>query len=107
MAGERVYLPTRDPIIVSNLKNNLNVIKSRSKKVFKELGFAFKDSIIKIDDHIQETFGYDTDKPEIKILIGKANWSMVYLVAPNPRTKYSTFTIGNNEQPGSKEGIKT
>lgn len=102
MRGERVYLPTRDFVIIENLKNHLNVLKSQAKKTFKELGFEFKNSVIKIDNYIREIKLKQVGNgvPENSFIIREEDtWSVVYLVAAKPSQKYSTFIIGNNDQP--------
>lgn len=82
--GQVVRIPN-DPGLAKQLYNHLNVIKSREKRIFADLGLDFISSVISVEPfgkHLNpETF----DGFEIK------------LIAPKKRRKYTTFIIQPNE----------
>lgn len=46
LKGEQVVIPTIESDVIAQLKNHLQVIKSRDKKVFKSLGLDFTSAVI-------------------------------------------------------------
>lgn len=114
--GQVVRIPN-DPIAAEQLKNHLNVIKSREKKLFLDLGLDFISSIISVTEvKSPQAYIYDpktikpedlTSKifrtlPEAAIPIPNSIQVIGYevkLVAPKKRRTYTAFVIKNEPAP--------
>lgn len=85
--GQTVKIPN-DPILASQLYKHLNVIKSRTKKLFKELGLDFPTTIVSVipqqDQQTQQIY-YD-----------------IKLEAPKEYRKYTAFVLEESNGPSSK-----
>lgn len=119
--GQVVKIPN-DPVAAEQLKNHLNVIKSREKKLFLDLGLDFISSIISVTevksppqylydpskinpDQITEAITADQfvklghlaaiEIPKTAQIVGYE----VKLVAPKKRRTYTAFVIKNEPSP--------
>lgn len=81
--GETVRIGN-DPVIADQLKNHLNVIKSREKKFFLDHGLDFISSTISVLCIVSPT-GPETTHYEIK------------LIAPKKRKTFTAFVVKANE----------
>lgn len=90
LSGLVVKIPP-DESLANQLKNHLNVIKSREKKLFLSLGLDFTSSIISVKfiDAVILT--------EAKLII--APYYSITLMAPKVRRKYTVFSIQQQEAP--------
>lgn len=86
--GQTVRLPN-DPVLVDQLKNHLNVIKSREKKLFESLGLDFLSSVISVT----KLHGSD-------ISTGPFECYEIKLKAPKKRRTYSVFSIQETDVEG-------
>lgn len=117
LAGEVVKIPN-DPQLVEQLRNHLNVIKSRDKKLFKSLGLDFTASVIKIEfKELPTAFIYDPkiiNPEELNKTVGcmqflpreaqpitiiPSGFYEIKLVAPKIRKRYPVFTIEEDGEP--------
>lgn len=87
--GQVVRIPN-DPVLAKQLYNHLNVIKSREKRIFADLGLDFISSVVSVEF-------IATQVDESKKTITPAH-HVVKLVAPKKRRKFTAFVI-NDEQP--------
>lgn len=78
--GQVVRIPN-DPVAAQQLKNHLNVIKSREKRIFADLGLDFLSSVVSVLSTPEQ------DAFEVK------------LIAPKKRRKYTTFLINHEPSP--------
>lgn len=90
LKGAVVRIPN-DPVLAKQLQNHLNVIKSREKRIFSDLGLDFTSSVIKI-----------IPQPEVPVNacgdpIFPIQYYEIKLVAPKKRRKYPAFVIQDHE----------
>lgn len=81
--GQTVRIPN-DPGLAQQLKNHLNVIKSREKKLFESLQLDFISSVVSVEIFPPQQIGE-------KYIV--AGYCEIKLVAPKKRRKYTTFLI--------------
>lgn len=107
LKGEIVRIPN-DPIVASQLKNHLNVIKSREKKLFLDLGLDFISSVISVEcvpivqyfDEQKQAW-LDTKPGQalpLPICHKAIDLYEVKLIAPKKRNKYSCFVIKEEQE---------
>lgn len=97
--GHTVRIPN-DPILANQLKNHLNVIKSREKKYFLDLGLDFISSVISVTE-IKEPFKLLNPKDNSVLIIPGQFKYLGYdikLVAPKIRRKYTAFVIKDDDE---------
>lgn len=94
--GQVVRIPN-DPGLAKQLYNHLNVIKSREKRIFADLGLDFISSVISVT-HFKKAGDWikSESNPEINIQLFD-EWYEVKLIAPKKRRKYTTFIIQPDE----------
>lgn len=106
LKGETVRIPN-DPVLAKQLQNHLNVIKSREKKVFLDLGFDFISSVISVEFK-EEPVGkpreiIPTNNPSQIFRTPKQFYYEIKLVAPKKRRTYPAFVIKNEENEPSPQ----
>lgn len=88
LKGEVVRIPN-DATLAAQLKNHLNVIKSREKKLFTSLGLDWISAVLKFSDV--------TAPIPANCFSGLTGYTIVAidisLTAPKQRRKYPAFTI--------------
>jgi hypothetical protein len=96
---------SNDPVLAKQLLNHLNVIKSREKRIFADLGLDFISSVISVVEIKSPPLkvinpDQEVDAPDYIELRGseKVIAYEVKLIAPKKRRKYTAFVI-DNEQP--------
>lgn len=110
LKGQTVQIPN-DPIAADQLKNHLNVIKSREKKLFLDLGLDFISSVISVTE-IKSPNKYLYDPSIVKEIGSREIFRTPYpqeiqgtevtigyevkLVAPKKRRTFTTFTVKEN-----------
>lgn len=98
--GQTVRIPN-DPILANQLKNHLNVIKSREKKLFASLGLDFVSSVISVKLVIDSKELSDLFREAENISAGQIfrtkkpteSYYQISLIAPKTRRKYPAFSI--------------
>lgn len=79
--GQTVKIPN-DPALAVQLYKHLNVIKSRTKKLFKSLGLDFAASIVSVEP--ERAFGIPTET-----IVG----FQIKLIAPKEYKKYAAYVV--------------
>lgn len=104
--GQVVRIPN-DAVLAHQIKNHLNVIKSREKKLFTSLGLDFLSSVVCVEKTNKPIY-YGNNGLEIPSHLGQVipceeifkTETMYYyevkLTAPKKRRKYSVFSIQEN-----------
>ena len=82
LKGEVIKIPN-DPVLARQLKNHLNVIMSRERKLFNSLDLDFPSAIIKVS--FQETYH----------ISNLERYYEISLTAPKKRRKYPLFAVEN------------
>lgn len=88
LKGAVVRIPN-DPVLAKQLQNHLNVIKSREKRIFSDLGLDFTSSIISVEFR-------GTVINEVAKTVSLGHYE-IKLIAPKKRRKYPAFVIQDHE----------
>jgi len=92
MKGQIVRIPN-DPVLAKQLHNHLNVIKSREKKLFLDLGLDFISSVISVQEWKQiPNRKFEASELILSEVIGYE----IKLVAPKKRRTYPAFVVKEN-----------
>lgn len=103
IAGKAVRIPP-DETLANQLKNHLNVLKSRHRKLFSSLGLDSISSVISVQfvDAIRIPPDEGSPDYEPNKILGIPAYYEIKLVAPKKRRHYPAFVIqeenNNNEQ---------
>lgn len=102
--GQVVRIPN-DPALAKQLYNHLNVIKSREKRIFADLGLDFISSVISVE-FVEKPINkpgqvIPTNNPLHIFRTPKEFFFEVKLIAPKKRRKYTAFIIQPDEPSSS------